>query len=125
MIIEMIQNPYQKFMQQTVTTMTPAELLIALYDKAILELNKGVLYIEQNDIQKAHSSIRRASDIVDALDGSLKVKYEITDHLANMYKYFRKELTRANIKKDAAIVKELIPMFTEIRDAFVEASKSA
>ncbi len=121
----MIQNPYQKFMQQTVTTMTPAELLLALYDKAILELNKSILYIEQNDIQKAHSSLRRVSDIVEALDGSLKVKYEITEHLSNMYKYFREQLTRANVRKDTKIIKDLIPMFTEIRDAFAEANKSA
>lgn len=118
-------NPYQKFMQQNLTTMTPADLLIALYDKAILELNKSILFIKDNDIPKAHGSLRRVSDIVEALDGSLKVKYEITEHLSNMYKYFREQLTRANIKKDTEIINELIPMFTEIRDAFIEASKSA
>lgn len=121
----MMQNPYQKFMQQSVTTMTPAQLLLALYDKAILELNKSILYIEQNDIPKAHSSIRRTADIVEALDGSLKIKYEISDQLAVMYQYLREQLTAAIVKKDTQIIKDLIPMFKELRDAFAEASKTA
>lgn len=120
----MQQNPYQKFMQQTVTTMTPGQLVVALYDKAITELNKAVYYIEEEpSIPKAHNSIIRVLDIVDTLDAHLKEKYEISKSLAAMYQYFRESLTKANVKKDAAILKELIPFFQEIRDAFAEASK--
>ncbi|MBD5139614.1 MAG: flagellar export chaperone FliS [Ruminococcus sp.] len=120
----MQQNPYQKFMQQTVTTMTPGQLVVALYDKAITELNKAVYYIEEEpSIPKAHNAIIRVLDIVDTLDAHLKEKYEISKSLAAMYQYFRENLTRANVKKDAAILKELIPFFKEIRDAFAEAAK--
>lgn len=119
----MVQNPYQKFMQRTVTTMTPTELLLALFDKAIVELNRAIIFIEDKNIPKAHSSIRRVSDIVDALDGSLKIKYEITEHLARLYQYFRDRLLQANIKKDTEILKELIPFFKELRETFAEASK--
>lgn len=120
----MQQNPYQKFMQQSVTTMTPGQLVVALYDKAITELNKAVYYIEDEpSIPKAHNSIIRVLDIVDTLDSHLKEKYEISKSLAAMYQYFRENLTKANVKKDAKILKELIPFFQEIRDAFAEASK--
>lgn len=120
----MQQNPYQKFMQQSVTTMTPGQLVVALYDKAITELNKAVYYIEEEpSIPKAHNSIIRVLDIVDTLDSHLKEKYEISKSLAAMYQYFRESLTKANVKKDASILKELIPFFQEIRDAFAEASK--
>ncbi len=120
----MQQNPYQKFMQQSVTTMTPGQLVVALYDKAITELNKAVYYIEDEpSIPKAHNSIIRVLDIVDTLDSHLNEKYEISKSLAAMYQYFRENLTKANVKKDAGILKELIPFFQEIRDAFAEASK--
>lgn len=119
----MVPNPYQKYMSQVVTTMTPAQLLIALYDKAITELNKAILYIEDKNIPKAHNSIIRVLDIVDALDSSLKEKYEISENLAALYGYFREELTHANVKKDTEILKRLIPYFQELRDAFFEASK--
>lgn len=120
----MQQNPYQKFMQQTVTTMTPGQLVVALYDKAIVELNKAVYFIEEEpSIPKAHNAITRVADIVDTLDSHLKEKYEISKTLANAYAYFRQELIRANVKKDAEILKTLIPFFQELRDAFAEASK--
>lgn len=117
-------NPYQKYMQQNVTTMTPGQLVVALYDKAIIELNKAVYYIEEEpSIPKAHNAIMRVADIVDALDSHLKEKYEISQTLASMYQYFRETLTKANVKKDAELLKGLIPFFQEIRDAFAEASK--
>lgn len=119
----MMQNPYQKYMNQVVTTMTPAQLLIALYDKAITELNKAILYIEDKNITKAHNSIVRVSEIVDALDASLKEKYEISDNLAALYEFFREQLVQANIKKDPEILKSLIPFFQDLHDSFEEASK--
>ncbi len=120
----MQQNPYQKFMQQSVTTMTPGQLVVALYDKAITELNKAVYFIEEEpSIPKAHNSIMRVVDIVDTLESHLKEKYEISQTLADMYQYFRETLIKANVKKDAKLLKELIPFFTEIRNAFAEAAK--
>ena len=118
------QNPYQKYMQQTVTTMTPGQIVVALYDKALTELNKAVYFIEEeHSIPKAHNSITRVADIVDTLDAHLKEKYEISKSLAAMYQYFRENLIQANVKKDAEILKMLIPFFQELRDAFAEASK--
>ncbi|MCH5349144.1 MAG: flagellar export chaperone FliS [Oscillospiraceae bacterium] len=117
-------NPYQKYMQQHVTTMTPGQMVVALYDKAITELNKAVYFIEEEpSIPKAHNSIMRVAEIVDTLDAHLKEKYEISKTLADMYQYFRTTLIRANVKKDAELLKGLIPFFQEIRDAFAEASK--
>ncbi len=117
------QNPYQKYMSQVVTTMTPAQLLIALYDKAITELQKAVIYIEDKNIPKAHNSITRVMDIVDALDASLKEKYEISNNLAALYQFFRERLLEANKKKDIEILNELVPYFEDLREAFLTASK--
>lgn len=118
------QNPYQKYMQQSVSTMTPGQMVVALYDKAITELNKAIYFIEDEpSIPKAHNSITRVADIVDTLDAHLKEKYEISKNLAAMYQYFRENLIQANIKKDAEILKMLLPFFQELRDAFAQASK--
>ncbi len=118
------QNPYQKYMQQSVSTMTPGQMVVALYDKAITELNKAIYFIEEEpSIPKAHNSITRVADIVDTLDAHLKEKYEISKNLAAMYQYFRENLIRANVKKDAEILRTLLPFFQELRDAFAQASK--
>lgn len=116
-------NPYQKFMQQSVSTMTPVQLLVALYDKSEQELKKSIYYIENKDYENAHKSLSKVQQIVSLLDGSLKMKYEISDNLTALYTYFRERLIQANVKKDVEIVKELIPFFSELKETFGEISK--
>lgn len=117
-------NPYQKYMQQSVSTMTPAQMLIALYDKAVTELKKAMIYIDEKNYAGAHKSITRVEDIVDMLDSNLKVKYEISNNLAAIYDYLRRSLVQANVKKDKELVESLIPFFEELRDAYKEISHS-
>ncbi len=83
--------------------------------------NKAIIFIEDNNIVRAHNSIRRVKDIVDAFTSSLKVNYAITENLASLYDYFSDRLTEANIRKDSKVLKDLLPLFTELRDAFAEA----
>ena len=103
-------------MQQSVATMTPVQLLIALYDKAEQELNKAVYYIENNQIENASKSIIKVQDIVAMLDGSLKMKYEVSDNLTSLYQFFTEQLIQANIHKDISVIKSLIPFFTDLKD---------
>ena len=116
-------NPYQQFMQQSVSTMTPVQLLVALFDKSEQELKKAVYFIENKDIENANKSIIKVQDIVSLLDGSLKMKYQISDNLAALYAYFKEQLITANVKKNAEILKELIPFFSELKETFGEISK--
>lgn len=117
-------NPYQKYMQQSVSTMTPAQMLIALYDKAVTELKKSIIYIDEKDYSAVNKSISKVEDIVDMLDSNLKVKYEISNNLAAIYDYLRRSLVQANIKKDKELVESLIPFFEELRDAYKEISRN-
>lgn len=116
-------NPYQKFMQQSVSTMTPVQLLVALFEKSEQELKKAIYYIDNNDIENANNSITKVQDIVSLLDGSLKMKYEVSDNLSALYGYFKERLIAANIKKDVEIIKELLPFFTELKETFGEICK--
>lgn len=116
-------NPYQQYMQQSVSTMTPAQLLIALYDKAEQETNKAIYYIENNELQKASNSILKVQDIVAMLDSSLKMKYEVSDGLAALYDFFMRQLIQANISKDIEILKPLARYFADLKDAFTQISR--
>ncbi|MBQ7959394.1 MAG: flagellar export chaperone FliS, partial [Oscillospiraceae bacterium] len=86
----MMQNPYQKIVQQSISTMTPAQLLIALYEKGETELSKAIYFIENKDLPKAHNSIMKAQNIISTLDSSLKTKYEISESLGALYDYMYK-----------------------------------
>lgn len=119
----MAYNPYQKFMEQSVSTLTPGQLLVKLYEKCEIELNKAIYYIDRKDYENAHKSIMKTTKIVETLDSTLKMKYDISSNLAALYDYFRRTLTEANISKDAEMLRNLIPFFVELKEAFTEANK--
>lgn len=116
-------NPYQQYMKQSVLTMTPVQLLIALYDKAEQETNKAIYYIENKEIEKAGKSIIKVQDIVAMLDGSLKMNYEVSDNLAALYDFFFSQLVKANQHKDTEILRQLLPLFADLKDAFTQISR--
>ncbi len=116
-------NPYQQYVQQSVTTMSPAQMLIALYDKAEQELNKAIYYIENKNLEKASKSIMKVQDIVAMLDSSLKMKYEVAENLASLYEFFMDQLIKANTTKDIEIIKPLIPFFADLKDAFTQINR--
>lgn len=116
-------NPYQRYMQQTVSTMTPVQLLVALYDKAEQELKKAAYYIDNKDYAGSNKSLTRVQEIVSTLDASLKMKYDVSNSLTALYSYFQERLVQANIKKDKAIIDELLPFFAELKESFTDVTK--
>ena len=66
---------------------------------------------------------RKRQKIVLTLNGSLKMKYEISEQLSALYDYLYEQLVQANIHKDAEIVRQLLPFFSELKDSFVQVGK--
>jgi flagellar protein FliS len=121
----MATNPYMQYKKAASVTMTPIELLIALYDKCIVETRKAIEYIGQGNYIKAGGSINHVERIIDEFRFALNMKYEISKSLKELYVWMKQVLITSNIKKDTKALEELIPFFTELRDSFAEASKIA
>ncbi|MDR0992074.1 MAG: flagellar export chaperone FliS [Ruminococcus sp.] len=121
----MTANPYMQYKKAASVTMTPIELLVALYDKCIIETRKAIEYIGQGNFIKAGNSISHTERIIDEFRFALDMKYEISSSLKQLYVWMKQVLINANIKKDTKALEELIPFFTELRDSFAEASKIA
>ena len=51
------QNPYQKYQQQSIMTMTQGEMLIKLYDEVIKQLNA----VKQFNLEKNYEAANFAS----------------------------------------------------------------
>ena len=58
------------------------------------------VHIEKNDIPKANESIIRAQDIIQELNITLNMDYEISTGLRSLYTYILDLLIDANIYKD-------------------------
>lgn len=121
----MAQNPYQKYQQQSVMTMTPGEMLLKLYDEVITQLTAAKQFNEEKDIQKANAAFQKAQKILRYLDQTLDPQYEISASLSALYDYFIRRLVDANLHKDNGPIDEVLPMVAELRDTFAQADKAS
>ena len=113
-------NPYAAYKKQSVTTMTPIEIVVKLYSETERELNRAVMFIDQKDFEKANKSLTKSGDLVNALRSVLDVNLPIGQNLDSLYSYFEKQIVTANMKKDKEIINELLPMIGELKDAFTQ-----
>lgn len=116
-------NPYQKYQQQSIMTMTPGELLLKLYDETVKQLRYGEDALQQKQYERANASLQKAQRIVSHLNKTLAMEYEISQNLEALYDFFNYKITQANVHKDATHIAEILPMVTELRDAFAQADK--
>ena len=118
-------NPYAAYKRQSITTMTPIEIVVKLYDECERQLNRSIPFIEEKQYGNAHTALARASEMVDALREVLNMEAggEISKNLDSLYAYFYRQITYADTKKDVKTVQELIPQIGELKDAFVQLSK--
>lgn len=121
----MAQNPYQKYQQQSVMTMTPGEMLLRLYDETITQLSAARQFIEEKDIAGSNAALQKAQRILRYLDQTLDPQYEISASLSALYDYFIRRLMEANSRKDTAPVDEVLPMIGELRETFAQADKAS
>lgn len=118
-------NPYKKYQEQSISTMTQGELLNILYETCSKRLNSAVANIQEKKYDIANENIKKAKSILRYLDTTLDMTYDISDNLSSLYNFFIRTLTTANMKKDSAIILEIIPMIDDLGKTFKEAEKIA
>jgi len=117
-------NPYQKYQQQSIMTMTPGELLLKLYDESIKQLRQAVDALGQKQYDRANTGMQKAQRIISHLNKTLVMDYEISKNLEALYDFFIYKITQANIHKDPKHIEEILPMLIDLRDAYAQAEKN-
>lgn len=120
-----LNKAYSQYAQNTVFTASPEELTFMLYNGLVKFIMQAQKAIEEKNIQKSHSSIIRAQDIITEFKITLNKKYDISKSLLMLYDYMNERLIEANAKKDAAILEEVLYFAKELRDTWASAMKIA
>lgn len=113
-------NPYAAYKKQSVTTMTPIEIVIKLYSETERELNRSVVFIKEKNYESANNALNKSVDLIAALRSVLDVNLPIGKNLDAIYGFLEKQIIAANVKKDVEIVNSLFPMVAELKDAFTQ-----
>jgi len=121
----MAYNPYAKYATQSVMTMTKGEMLAKLYEALIKNMRLGVLGIEQNDVAATNEHLKKAQSIITYLVSTLDRKYPVSNNLMALYDFFNRQIIAANVKKDAEMINEIIPLVEELRATFIDADRLA
>lgn len=121
----MVNNGYNQYKENSVYTATPEELTLMLYNGLVKFIMLAQSAIDEKNIERANNSIIRAQDIVREFQVTLDMKYEVSKHLDSIYDYMYRRLIQANIKKDKAILEEMLEMAKDLRDTWTQAVKLA
>jgi flagellar protein FliS len=114
-----------RYMGDTVTTASPQRLLVMLYDRLALDLERGQADLVAGDREAASEQIQHAQEIVLELRSSLDVDvWDGGPRLASLYSWLLSELIAANVKGDLRRIGDCRKIVEPLRDAWREAAAS-
>jgi flagellar protein FliS len=114
-----------RYLGDRVATASPQQLLVMLYDRLALDLERGEAALERGDRQAASEQLQHAQEIVLELRASLNVEvWEGGPRLAALYGWLLTELIQANLKGDLRRVRDCRRVVEPLRDAWREAAAS-
>ena len=114
-----------RYLGDTVATASPQQLLVMLYDRLALDLERAETALGAGDRQEAGAQLQHAQEIVMELQGSLRVDaWEGGPRLAALYTWLLTELIAANVKGDVRRVADCRRIVEPLRDAWREAAAS-
>ena len=79
---------YQHYREESLNSMTQAELLLRLYDELMKRLTQAEIYLTQKDYTSFDAAVDRSVQIIRYLSDTLNHQYEISASLDRLYEYF-------------------------------------
>ena len=117
-------NIYQKYKEQSVFSMSGAELLNLLYLEADRRLGWAELALEEKNYLKFEKSISRVADIIKYLNSVLDMSYSISRDLRRIYNYLLYDISRikSGRERQKAEIGRIRHILSELREGFEEAA---
>jgi flagellar protein FliS len=113
----------QQYKKNQIETAKPEEILIMLYEGAIRFLVLSKKAMQEKNLEKANTNLIKAQHIIrefmDSLD--MEIGGPMAINLYNLYEYLHHRLVQANIKKDVAIVDDVLDHLRSLKATWEEA----
>ncbi|OES46102.1 flagellar export chaperone FliS [Domibacillus iocasae] len=113
-----ITNPQQAYANNSVTTASPGELTLMLYNGCIKFIRYAEKAMKENNIEQKNINVQKAQAIIRELSITLKTDTDLGKNMLSLYEFLHERLVAANIKNDPAILKEVEEFVTEFRDTW-------
>lgn len=116
-----VNNPYTQYKENSINSATPAELTLMLYNGAIKFTKLAKINMESKNIQEVSKNLIKSQDIIDELNLTLNMDYDVSQELRSLYIFIKEQLVDANIQKSSKILDDIIPIMEGMRDTWKEA----
>ena len=113
-------NAFNAYKQNSVTTASPGELTLMLYNGCLKFLIIAKRSIVEKDVQAKNINLQKSQAIIAELMSTLNMDIEISKQMLPLYEYMNHRLLQANIQNDITIIEEVEGLVTEFRDTWKE-----
>lgn len=115
-----------RYAQDTVSTASPAKLLMMLYDRLSKDLLEAERAAVARDIVATHNNLIHAQGILTELAATLDVSaWAGGQQLLAIYEFSIQELFQANVSKDPSRIHGVREIIEPLRDAWHQAARQA
>lgn len=115
-------NARKRFVQDGLSTVPPARLLLMLYERLLRDLDDAEMAIAASSVGEAHEALTHAQAIVDELRLALDpAVWPGAEALAGVYVWVSAQLVEANLRKDGEPVRRCREVLTPLSAAWAEA----
>ncbi|HEY0826854.1 MAG TPA: flagellar export chaperone FliS [Bacilli bacterium] len=121
----MINRQQNKYLETTIKTASPVQLLIMLCDGAIRFSKLGIEAIHQKRYEEANNNLVKVQNIIREFEITIDRSSPIAESLITLYQYFAARLIEANMKKDIEPAAEVLEHLIELKETWVQAAKIA
>jgi flagellar protein FliS len=112
-----------RYLADSISTASPARLLVMLYDRLVQDIAQGEQAIRESNRLLAGERLMHAQDIISELLATLDLTaWDGAENVAALYRWMLSELVQANIKQDAGKAASTLELANELRDAWREAA---
>jgi flagellar secretion chaperone FliS len=118
----MIPSPTNKYLETTIQTASPTQLLVMLCDGAIRFCRQGIDSIQKNEMEDANRYLCKVQNIISEFIITLDRTSPIAENLLKLYEYFNSRLVEANVKKDVEPAQEVLGYLVELKETWVQAA---
>jgi flagellar protein FliS len=114
------------YMGSMVSTASPARLLVLLYDRLVLDLQRAAECQEADQHVVAAEHLMHAQEIVLELQSSLRVDvWSAGPQLSAIYSFVYTQLVQANVKRDVQLTRSCLSLVEPLASAWRQAAAVA
>lgn len=117
-----MQRAAHAYLQTGLSTNSPGQTVVMLYDGAIKFLTNAKKFIDEKDYAQKGIQISKAIDVITELSATLNKEKggEIAANLQDLYFWCNTRLAMANLKMDKGMIDSVIKVLSGLRGAFAQ-----